>query len=170
MATTIVEIVEQTPNKLIFRNQLPASLRIAFTIFGMGFVGTLLITIPTIINSGDNQAILFLSFICLFSVVFGCVAISVGIDVGTYTIDKTLNKLTIKRLNLFENKSIEYQRHEIADVLFEENTDSDGDKYYKIFFVLASGKRIHRIVSDDQVKQRKMVDLIRSYLNLPPKE
>lgn len=90
---------------------------------------------------------------------------------GVYArFDKSTNSLTINRKGLMKNVTETYRLNEIADVVLDETTDSDGDPFYRIALKLNRDKQVLLFSTGlhDKQTQQKNVELIKRFLENNP--
>lgn len=86
---------------------------------------------------------------------------------GVYArFDKSTNSLSINRKGLMKNVTENYRLSEIADVVLDETTDSDGDPFYRIALKLNRDKQVLLFSTGlhDRETQQKNIDLIKGFL------
>jgi hypothetical protein len=91
-----------------------------------------------------------------------------GEFIVSFTFDKTLGLVRLKRQTLRRTKVTEGRLREINQVDVKEETNSDGDKTYSVWLNLRSGEHIPlplQGITDKQGNQ-KMAECIRQFLNL----
>jgi hypothetical protein len=105
----------------------------------------LIFIIVELSNSPQSKMELLLPF-----VVAGIACSGIGLDYCAQSerskviiFDKDTQKLTVKKRKTFKSKIVEYSLWEIADIIFEETTISDGgSSIYSILVVLKNTKKI----------------------------
>lgn len=85
----------------------------------------------------------------------------------SYTFDKALDLVRLKRQTLFHTKVTELSLREINQVDIKEKTDSDGDKTYSVWLNLKSGEHISLSLQGitDKQNNQKIAECIRQFLN-----
>ena len=137
-----MKIVEQTPTKLVIRQsfwRMQSILLITLSI--ITFVSTLFFTfllVLAIIKSTVNW--LFVQSIggillCLLYLIFSDESV-------TCTLDKSLDRMSLKRQKILKTRVIERPIEAISGVQLDELTDSDSDTIYRVSLVFASGRCI----------------------------
>lgn len=145
-----VKLLEQTPNKLVFR------LRPTFD-WGFGFAfggaGLILLVYTSLYISGF---LFFLSFLTIAQS-----------SVKTCTFDKERDRMTIKRQYWFGEKILNHSINEISDVEVEYSS-GNGGSVYRVTLILSSGEQLpltRSYTSGIEEKQR-IAELIKNFLNL----
>jgi hypothetical protein len=102
----------------------------------------------------------------IFSAIGLFLLVSSG-QIVTCLSDKTLGTLTLKKQGLFSTKVTEHQIQEIADILVEESTDSDGCTY-RVSILMKSGKRqaLTNYYSSGKKSKQETADCLRRFLQL----
>ena len=110
-------------------------------------------------------------FACLVSM--ACVFFAIYLPlrmttVVTCIIDRTLNTLTLKRINLVGQKVISHYLNEVQDIQIKIIKDSRADSY-EIRAMLTTGGYLalnENMNSQDQINATEIVVLLKSFLNL----
>ena len=85
----------------------------------------------------------------------------------SYTFDKALDLVRLKRQTFLHTKVTELSLREINQVDIKEKTDSDGDKTYSVWLNLKSGEHISLSLQGitDKQNNQKIAECIRQFLN-----
>jgi len=85
----------------------------------------------------------------------------------SYTFDKALDLVRLKRQTLCRTKVTELSLREINQVDIKEKTDSDGNKTYSVWLNLKSGEHISLSLQGitDKQNNQKIAECIRQFLN-----
>lgn len=95
--------------------------------------------------------------------------IAVFIEEVILSVDKTLDRVTLKRQSMVSTKVIwEHQIQEIREVRVKEYKDSDDSLTYRINLLLTGGEQIplYNFDSFGKLTVQKIVDRVQAYLNL----
>lgn len=162
----LMKIIEHTPTKLILRDTAGCLWLLGF--FFITIAGTFVIGLAgafTNVNELSDFEKLLGWFISLSGVVAGIWVIYTHPGVHA-RFDKSTNSVTINRKGLMKNVNETYRLSEIADVVLDETTDSDGDPFYRIALKLNRDKQVLLFSTGlhDMKTQQKNAELIKSFL------
>lgn len=120
------------------------------------------------VQQDDRESVYFLGGICGLvggGLVFG--SLLYGEFIVSYTFDKALDLVKLKRQTLLHTKVTELSLREINQVDIKEKTDSEGDKTYSVWLNLKSGEHISLSLQGitDKQNNQKIAECIRQFLN-----
>ncbi len=162
----MMKIIEHTPRKLTLRDSTGC-----LWLFGFFFVAIAGTFIVGLMGAATNlYALNDFERIAIWIVSLSGVAAGIWIiysHPGVYAhVDKSTNSVTINRKGLMRNVTETYRLSEIADVVLDETTDSDGDPFYRIALKLNRDKQVLLFSTGlhDKEGQQKNVELINEFL------
>lgn len=169
----MLEIVENTPQKLILRDQRPTAgiIALIFTVLSIGAVGLLLIQVVSGFSDriGQFDGFLWLLGMVVF-IALGAGFIVLGITASlhflvgsTCIIDRDAEAVTLERVGFLRTHTEQHSIWGISHVEVEENVEVHA---FGVFLILRSYDRIpvasfHR---QDEEAMRSLVQEIRAFL------
>jgi hypothetical protein len=162
----LMKIIEHTATKLTLRDSAGCIWLLGF--FFIAVAGSFVVGLMgafTNLNELSELEKLLGWFISLSGVAAGVWIIYTNPGV-LVNFDKNNNTAIVNRRGLLKNETENYSLNEIADVVLDETTDSDGDPFYRIALKLNRDKQVLLFSTGLHHKetQQKNVDLIKQFL------
>ncbi len=121
---------QNDPNVLVIKE----SPRVLWLICGaLGIFGLFILIVPGSLVGGLVGGLIVLAF--------SAAGLMLSSE-NTITLDKNLNRFSLRRRYIWRNKTQEHPLDEVAGFELEKHRDSDGDSVYRIIAVLKSGEMI----------------------------